>query len=139
MKALEYIFKFIVKSFCLWKQSCSGDDAPFKGQLTALFTSFNKMMELSDSRIIGTQSITLQHFAHVFNGMDNIFKTNELGGIVQGFIQSISHLSNAKLNEHKLNFLNNLVKSPLYSKRQGRLHLNTPLTTIISFHLESSM
>lgn len=125
MKALEYIFKFIVQSKVLQRNqdkknpTNKADDA-FREQLRSLFEDFNKMMsQTSPSSLIGAQILALQNFATIFKELSKVFDTRELVGIAASFIESVN-TQNQTITVEKLKMVRGLVNSALFLNSDAR-------------------
>lgn len=135
-KALEYIFKLIVRSRLLHIQMGvePGNAQVFKNELRQLFISFNNLMKVpGQGDVLAAQNILLQNFAFVFLDLGRLFSLGELGVFAKDFILSIA-------KEHsggpKLKFLQTLVKGQLFSAKESRAQMMAAVTVVLHSHID---
>ena len=135
IKALEYIFKFVIQSRLLYNRAkpSSASAGDFKISMNELFSSFCDLMKQRDSTVLGTQTQCLQYFASIFPDLSKLFTMDELGQIACNFLNSITYAdeANQKLNEHKLRFMQQLVCGPLFANYSSRQILLPALLVIL--------
>ncbi|XP_038840505.1 dedicator of cytokinesis protein 1-like, partial [Salvelinus namaycush] len=79
MKALEYIFKFIVRSRVLFNQLYENKgEADFMESLRNLFTSFNEMMNLNSENTGMVKGAALKYVPTIVNDVKLVFDPKEL-------------------------------------------------------------
>ncbi|KAI3365152.1 hypothetical protein L3Q82_010252 [Scortum barcoo] len=111
MKALEYIFKFIVRSRVLFNQLYENKgEADFMESLRNLFTSFNDMMN-SNSENTG-MGAALKYIPTIVNDVKLVFDPKELSKLFTEFIQKVPP---GRLVKQKLDCLIDIVHSDLFT------------------------
>lgn len=143
LKALEYIFKFIIRSRVVQKRAmgaAGADDSKFKAGLDELFRLINRMMQLKADNMIATQHITLQNFAKIFIDMGEIFTMTELSSIAREFMESLQTTTNsAAKSKNKLEFMLSLVECNVFASHEGRCRLLPTLNDSIKRHLANGV
>ncbi|TPX60178.1 hypothetical protein SpCBS45565_g07576 [Spizellomyces sp. 'palustris'] len=92
----------------------------FIQSITSLFNAINQMMTLSSpEHIIGSQTLTLQHFASLLPDLVQVFPPPHLVNIAATFVDSVRS-NRAKLNGYKLLFVKELVKGFLFADDRSR-------------------
>jgi len=144
MKALEYIFKFIIQSRVLQRNqdkktpTAGKSDEAFREQLLSLFQDFNKMMATTNTpALIGAQTLALQNFSSIFKELSKVFETKELVGIAASFIESVN-LQNQTITVEKLRMIRGLVNSQLFLNNDARAVLAPVVIRQINQHLNLS-
>lgn len=141
MKALEYIFKFIIQSRVLQRNqekkgvAAGKSDDAFRDQLLTLFQSFNKMMaQTSPPSLIGAQILALQNFALIFKELSKVFDTKELVTIAVSFIESVNS-QNTTITVEKLKMIRGIVRSVLFENTDTRRILAPVVIRQVEQHL----
>ncbi|XP_029953363.1 dedicator of cytokinesis protein 1 isoform X1 [Salarias fasciatus] len=138
MKALEYIFKFIVRSRVLFNQLYENKgEADFMESLRNLFTSFNDMMN-SNSENTGMVKLllkgaALKYIPTIVNDVKLVFDPKELSKLFTEFILKVPP---GRLVKQKLDCLIDIVHSDLFTHHDCREILLPLMTEQLKFHLE---
>lgn len=128
IKVWHYIFKFIVRSRELQKAKELGMggatadhlESTFKRELRAHLSEVNRMMSTTTPpAIIGTQTISLQHFTSILPELSKVFTIVELVTIATTFANEIAS-SKGKIVIWKLIMYLQLVKGFLFDNPQSR-------------------
>lgn len=144
MKALEPVFKFIVRSREVQTQGKaeSGvEDTKFKEEITGMIAAFSRMMvDVKSPAAIQTQEKCLRHFAAVFDDLAKFFLPADLSGLVTGFIQAVKRQSRSSRTEKAtLHFIGCLVESSLFKDAAPRRHLLPEILQVLSAFLKEEM
>jgi len=141
MKALEYIFKFIIQSRVLQRNQekkgalAGKSEEVFREQLLTLFQGFNKMMaQTSPPALIGAQILALQNFALIFKELAKVFDTRDLVKIAASFIESVNN-QNTTITVEKLKMIRGIVKSVLFENNDSRSVLAPVVLRQVQQHL----
>lgn len=125
MKALEYIFKFIIQSRILQRNqdrkspNSAKTEEEFRQGLLSLFQGFNQMMSKTNPILIGLQNLALQNFSSIFKELAKVFEPKELVSIAAAFIESV-HIQNPTITVEKLRMIRGLVNSVLFENPDSR-------------------
>ncbi|XP_035997911.1 dedicator of cytokinesis protein 1 isoform X4 [Fundulus heteroclitus] len=139
MKALEYIFKFIVRSRVLFIQLYENKgEADFMDSLRNLFTSFNDMMN-SNSENTGMVKLllkgaALKYIPTIVNDVKLVFDPKELSKLFTEFILKVPQ---GRLVKQKLDCLIDIVHSDLFAHHDCREILLPLMTEQLKSHLEN--
>ncbi|KAK7918810.1 hypothetical protein WMY93_010094 [Mugilogobius chulae] len=129
MKALEYIFKFIVRSRVLFNQLYENKgEADFMESLRHLFTSFNNMMNSSSENTGMVKGSALKYLPTIVNDVKLVFDPKELRVHPEGSL--------GRLVKQKLDCMIDIVHSDLFSNHDCREILLPLMTEQLKFHLE---
>ncbi|XP_065184733.1 dedicator of cytokinesis protein 2-like isoform X1 [Sycon ciliatum] len=124
MQALQYIFKFIIKSRLLFARATRGKGAqPFKESLCELFDSFNHLMEVKDESLLAIQAAGLQHFSAIIQEVLKIMEPDEFAVIIKQFIDSVPK---NRLVRFKLLCLGHIVNNDIFRHEECR-HILMPM------------
>uniref|UniRef100_A0A3P9IW85 Dedicator of cytokinesis 1 n=1 Tax=Oryzias latipes TaxID=8090 RepID=A0A3P9IW85_ORYLA len=138
MKALEYIFKFIVRSRVLFNQLYENKgEAGFMESLRNLFTSFNDMMN-SNSENTGMVKLllkgaALKYIPTIVNDVKLVFDPKDLSKLFTEFILKVPA---GRLVKQKLDCLIDIVHSDLFVNHDCREILLPLMTDQLKLHLE---
>ncbi|XP_043920391.1 dedicator of cytokinesis protein 2-like [Protopterus annectens] len=118
-KALEYIFKFIVRSRLLYSQLYEGKGREeFKESLRAFFETVNKMMKSTlENATLLSQGAALRYIPAVIQDVAKIFDRSLLSELLRDFIQN---LPDDRLIKQKLQSMSAIVNSVLFQKKECR-------------------
>ncbi|KAM7370641.1 hypothetical protein PAMP_010170 [Pampus punctatissimus] len=134
MKALEYIFKFIVRSRVLFNQLYENKgEADFMESLRNLFTSFNDMMNSNSEKTGGVKGAALKYIPTIVNDVKLVFDPKELSKLFTEFILKVPP---GRLVKQKLDCLIDIVHSDLFTHHDCREILLPLMTDQLKFHLE---
>ncbi|XP_036845998.1 dedicator of cytokinesis protein 1 [Oncorhynchus mykiss] len=135
MKALEYIFKFIVRSRVLFNQLYENKgEADFMESLRNLFTSFNDMMNINSENTGMVKGAALRYVPTIVNDVKLVFDPKELSKLFTEFILKVPL---GRLVKQKLNCLIDIVHSDLFTQHDCREILLPLMTEQLKFHLEN--
>uniref|UniRef100_A0A671YVV5 Dedicator of cytokinesis 1 n=1 Tax=Sparus aurata TaxID=8175 RepID=A0A671YVV5_SPAAU len=134
MKALEYIFKFIVRSRVLFNQLYENKgEADFMESLRNLFTSFNEMMNSNSENTGMVKGAALKYIPTIVNDVKLVFDPKELSKLFTEFILKVPL---GRLVKQKLDCLIDIVHSDLFTHHDCREILLPLMTEQLKFHLE---
>ncbi|KAM3859328.1 dedicator of cytokinesis protein 1 isoform 9-T9 [Diretmus argenteus] len=134
MKALEYIFKFIVRSRVLFNQLYENKgEADFMESLRNLFTSFNDMMNSNSENTGMVKGAALKYIPTIVNDVKLVFDPKELSKLFTEFILKVPL---GRLVKQKLDCLIDIVHSDLFTQHDCREILLPLMTDQLKFHLE---
>ncbi|XP_031416415.1 dedicator of cytokinesis protein 1 isoform X3 [Clupea harengus] len=134
MKALEYIFKFIVRSRVLFNQLYENKgEADFMESLRDLFTSFNNMMNSSAENTSMVKGAALKYIPTIVNDVKLVFDPKELSKLFTEFILKVPP---GRLVKQKLNCMIDIVDSDLFTQHDCREILLPLMTDQLKLHLE---
>ncbi|XP_064489712.1 dedicator of cytokinesis protein 3-like isoform X2 [Ornithodoros turicata] len=123
--SLEYIFKFIVQSRLLFARA-TGDqnEEDFKADLNELFSSFHKMLHITNDASIQRIQVTLVYsFSQIYEQLLKVLPVEEVGRIVKLTLSSLPAEASASLTQARLLCIHNTVKSAVFKDRSTRLDL----------------
>ncbi|KAK1882007.1 Dedicator of cytokinesis protein 1, partial [Dissostichus eleginoides] len=134
MKALEYIFKFIVRSRVLFNQLYENKgEADFMESLRNLFTSFNDMMNSNSENTGMVKGAALKYVPTIVNDVKLVFDPKELSKLFTEFILKVPL---GRLVKQKLDCLIDIVHSDLFTHHDCREIFLPLMTDQLKFHLE---
>ncbi|XP_023686613.1 dedicator of cytokinesis protein 1 isoform X1 [Paramormyrops kingsleyae] len=134
MKAMEYIFKFIVRSRVLFNQLYENKgEADFVESLRSLFTSFSDMMSDGSESIDTVKNAALKYVPTIVNDVKLVFDPKELSKL---FIEFILKVPLGRLVKEKLYCMIDIVHSDLFTQHDCREILLPLVTEQLKFHLE---
>ncbi|XP_068161895.1 dedicator of cytokinesis protein 1 [Antennarius striatus] len=133
MKALEYIFKFIVRSRVLFNQLYENKgEADFMESLRNLFTSFNDMMNSNSENTGMVKGAALKYIPTIVNDVKLVFDPKELSKLFTKFILKVPP---GRLVRQKLDCMIDIVHSDLFIHQDCRDILMPLMTDQLKFHL----
>ncbi|XP_051830122.1 dedicator of cytokinesis protein 5 [Antechinus flavipes] len=119
LKALKYLFRFIVQSRVLYLrfygQSEDGDE--FNNAIRRLFLSFNNLMDRPLEEAVKIKGAALKYLPNIINDVKMVFDPVELSVLFSKFIQSIP---DNQLVRQKLNCMTKIVESHLFHQTECR-------------------
>ncbi|KAM9324829.1 dedicator of cytokinesis protein 1 [Gastrophryne carolinensis] len=134
MKALEYIFKFIVRSRILFIQLYENKgEAEFMESLRQLFKSINEMTSSHTDQTVIVKGAALKYLPTIVNDVKLVFDPKELSKLFTDFILNVPR---DRLVRQKLYCLIEIVHSDLFSQLECREILLPPMTDQLKYHLE---
>ncbi|XP_072492927.1 dedicator of cytokinesis protein 5 isoform X2 [Notamacropus eugenii] len=137
LKALKYLFRFIVQSRVLYLrfygQSEDGDE--FNNAIRKLFLSFNNLMDRPLEEAVKIKGAALKYLPNIINDVKMVFDPVELSILFSKFIQSIP---DNQLVRQKLNCMTKIVESNLFHQTECRDALLPLLIDQLSGQLDDS-
>ncbi|XP_074051376.1 dedicator of cytokinesis protein 5 [Macrotis lagotis] len=119
LKALKYLFRFIVQSRVLYLrfygQSEEGEE--FNNAIRQLFLSFNNLMDRPLEEAVKIKGAALKYLPNIINDVKMVFDPVELSVLFSNFIQSIP---DNQLVRQKLNCMTKIVESNLFHQTECR-------------------
>uniref|UniRef100_A0A8C0IUV5 Dedicator of cytokinesis 1 n=1 Tax=Chelonoidis abingdonii TaxID=106734 RepID=A0A8C0IUV5_CHEAB len=131
MKALEYIFKFIVRSRILLYENKG--EADFMESLLQLFKSINEMMSSVSDQTVMVKGAALKYLPTIVNDVKLVFDPKELSKLFTDFILNVP---TGRLTIQKLYCLIEIVHSDLFTQHDCREILLPMMTDQLKYHLE---
>ncbi|KAI1230092.1 Dedicator of cytokinesis protein 5, partial [Lamprotornis superbus] len=119
LKALKYLFRFIVQSRVLYLSvyGKSEDGNEFNDAIRQLFLSFNVLMDRPLEEAVKIKGAALKYLPSIINDVKLVFDPVELSVLFSKFIQSIP---DNQLVRQKLNCLTKIVESDLFRQAECR-------------------
>ncbi|XP_012925868.1 dedicator of cytokinesis protein 3 isoform X5 [Heterocephalus glaber] len=141
MRALEYLFKFIVQSRILYSRAtCGMEEEQFRSSIQELFQSIRFVLSL-DSRnsetLLFTQAALLNSFPTIFDELLQMFTVQEVAEFVRGTLGSMPstvHIGQS-MDVVKLQSIARTVDSRLFSFSESRCILLPVVLHHIHLHL----
>nr|XP_060511754.1 dedicator of cytokinesis protein 5 [Panthera onca] len=119
LKALKYLFRFIIQSRVLYLrfygQSEDGDE--FNNSIRQLFFAFNTLMDRPLEEAVKIKGAALKYLPSIINDVKLVFDPVELSMLFCKFIQSIP---DNQLVRQKLNCMTKIVESNLFQQSECR-------------------
>uniref|UniRef100_A0A8C0KFA5 Dedicator of cytokinesis 5 n=1 Tax=Canis lupus dingo TaxID=286419 RepID=A0A8C0KFA5_CANLU len=119
LKALKYLFRFIIQSRVLYLrfygQSEDGDE--FNNSIRQLFLAFNTLMDRPLEEAVKIKGAALKYLPSIINDVKLVFDPVELSVLFCKFIQSIP---DNQLVRQKLNCMTKIVESNLFRQSECR-------------------
>uniref|UniRef100_A0A8C8SEJ3 Dedicator of cytokinesis 5 n=1 Tax=Pelusios castaneus TaxID=367368 RepID=A0A8C8SEJ3_9SAUR len=119
LKALKYLFRFIVQSRILYLRfygnSENGDE--FNNAIRKLFFSFNVLMDRPLEEAVKIKGAALKYLPSIINDVKLVFDPVELSILFSKFIQSIP---DNQLVRQKLNCMTKIVDSDVFKQSECR-------------------
>ncbi|XP_069872785.1 dedicator of cytokinesis protein 5 isoform X1 [Dipodomys merriami] len=135
LKALKYLFRFIIQSRVLYLrfygQSEDGDE--FNDSIRQLFLAFNMLMDRPLEEAVKIKGAALKYLPSIINDVKLVFDPVELSVLFCKFIQSIP---DNQLVRQKLNCMSKVVESNLFQQSECREVLLPLLTDQLSGQLD---
>ncbi|KAG2199372.1 hypothetical protein INT47_001554 [Mucor saturninus] len=129
MKVWDYLFRFIVRSRLNQQEKeeegeRARSDRQFRDDLNKLLEAITSIMSSDQpSSMIGTQTLTLQHFADILEELHKIFSPQEVVQIAVSFVDSCSHVT-GRLVGFKLAMILTIVKGSTFHETRLDLAKN---------------
>ncbi|XP_053125035.1 dedicator of cytokinesis protein 5 isoform X1 [Hemicordylus capensis] len=119
LKALKYLFRFIIQSRVLYLRfyGKSEDGDEFNNAIRKLFLSFNILMDRPLEEAVKIKGAALKYLPSIINDVKLVFDPVELSILFSKFIQSIP---DNQLVHQKLNCMTKVVDSDLFRQAECR-------------------
>ncbi|XP_078522728.1 dedicator of cytokinesis protein 5 [Lissotriton helveticus] len=119
LKALKYLFRFIVQSRILYLRfyGKSEDGDEFNNAIRKLFLSFNVLMDRPLEEAVKIKGAALKYLPNIINDVKLVFDPVELSILFSKFIQSIP---DNQLVHQKLTCMTKIVESELFRQSECR-------------------
>uniref|UniRef100_A0A669Q9H0 Dedicator of cytokinesis 5 n=1 Tax=Phasianus colchicus TaxID=9054 RepID=A0A669Q9H0_PHACC len=134
LKALKYLFRFIVQSRILY---LSEDGDEFNDAIRKLFLSFNVLMDRPLEEAVKIKGAALKYLPSIINDVKLVFDPVQLSNLFGNFIRSIP---DNQLVRQKLNCMTKIVESDLFKQpvlpRQGALYRTVYVENSLIFLFE---
>ncbi|KAM9859694.1 dedicator of cytokinesis protein 3-like isoform 2-T2 [Aulostomus maculatus] len=141
MRALEYLFKFIVQSRILYSRATGGmEEEQFRSSIQELFQSIRFVLSLdcrNSETLVFTQAALLNSFPAIFDELLQMFTMQEVAEFVRGTLGSMPstvHIGQS-LDVVKLQSIARTVDSRLFSLSESRRILLPVVLHHIHLHL----
>ncbi|XP_043939090.1 dedicator of cytokinesis protein 5 [Protopterus annectens] len=135
LKALKYLFRFIVQSRVLYLRfyGPSEDGDEFFNSIRKLFLSFNVLMDRPLEEAVKIKGATLKYLPGIVNDLKMVFDPIELSVLFTKFIESVPH---NQLLRQKLSCMTKIVDSDLFKQAECRDILLPSMTDQLSGQLD---
>ncbi|XP_042199746.1 dedicator of cytokinesis protein 2 [Callorhinchus milii] len=136
-KVLEYVFKFIVRSRCLFSQLYEGKEkAEFEASLQRLFEMFNALMKSRlENNMLVMQGASLKYLPSILQDVMTLFDPVILSHLLRDFIMNVAP---ERLVKHKLQSMMGIVNTKLFEREECRAILLPMMTTMLKELIERS-
>ncbi|KAL3976155.1 NADH dehydrogenase (ubiquinone) Fe-S protein 7 [Sarotherodon galilaeus] len=135
LKALKYLFRFIVQSRVLYLRfyGNSEDGDAFFNSIRTLFLSFNSLMDRPLDEGVKIKGAILKYLPSIINDIQTVFDPVELSVLLAKFIESIP---DSQLVRQKLGCMCKMVESDLFRQPECRDVLLPLVTDQLSGQLD---
>jgi dedicator of cytokinesis protein 1 len=134
LSSFEYVIKFIVRSRVLYAALNNGrEKQQFESSLTHVFDSLNLLMVDKSDASIAMQEAALKYLPVTTANLLTVWDVSNVASIMVRFITSIPP---DKLKKQKLQFINDIIRGPLFLIPEGRSVVLSPIVNLIQRYLE---
>uniref|UniRef100_A0A4W5RS31 Dedicator of cytokinesis 5 n=1 Tax=Hucho hucho TaxID=62062 RepID=A0A4W5RS31_9TELE len=133
LKALKYLFRFIVQSRVLYLRFYGTSEDAFFNSIRSLFLSFNTLMDRPLDEGVKIKGAILKYLPTIINDIKNVFDPVELSVLLTKFIESIP---DSQLVRQKLGCMCKMVESDLFKQSECRDVLLPLVTDQLSGQLD---
>ncbi|XP_031685990.1 dedicator of cytokinesis protein 5 isoform X1 [Oncorhynchus kisutch] len=133
LKALKYLFRFIVQSRVLYLRFYGTSEDAFFNSIRTLFLSFNTLMDRPLDEGVKIKGAILKYLPTIINDIKNVFDPVELSVLLTKFIESIP---DSQLVRQKLGCMCKMVESDLFKQPECRDVLLPLVTDQLSGQLD---
>lgn len=136
-KMLRYFFKLVMKSFAL---SNSKNENEFKDKVFILLSEINGILVFSDEKrdvFIGCKGFLFRSLPFVFNELETVFSSSEMGQAGLDFLQTIYGIQSSKLTVDKLVCVLKVLSGPLCSSEMARLTVEPLVVRVLRRSFDS--
>ncbi|XP_077459447.1 dedicator of cytokinesis protein 3-like isoform X1 [Stigmatopora argus] len=142
VRALDYLFKFIVQSRSLYSRAtCGTEEEQFRAAVRELFRSLRSLLSLDRpdcEALVVTQVAVLNSFPAVLDELLHLFSVGELAELARGTLASLPstlHISGHPLDVAELRSIARTVDGDLFSFPESRRILLPVVLQRIHLHL----
>ncbi|BFY99041.1 hypothetical protein BsWGS_02080 [Bradybaena similaris] len=124
IKSLEYIFKFIIRSRCLFAMLNEGrGKQQFEISLKQLITAICNMMVYKSDQTLLVQGAALKYMSTIIGDVMRVFDPTELSHLL---VQFIGNVPPERLTKQKMKCIDQIIQTDLFSLPQCRVILLPP-------------
>ncbi|XP_019619494.1 PREDICTED: dedicator of cytokinesis protein 3-like isoform X2 [Branchiostoma belcheri] len=137
LKAIEYIFKFIIQSRVLYGRATCGQEAEsFKDDFMTMFTSINRVLAQPVEALLQVQVTLLKYFHSIYDELLRLFNLREVAKFVANAVDSIPLEHNLTLlNQTKLKCVEHTIKANIFRQTASRAILLPTCLRHLSHHM----
>lgn len=141
MRALEYVFKLLLRSRLCFQQTLKGphlkaDELEFQREIDQLFEVFIKFLKHPQDSLVGAKSQALLNLASIFTDLVPIYPALRLGHIGVSILDAVDGSTQKPVVIHKLVFIQGLAKGSLFLMEEPRNVLIPKFVAILCHHLQ---
>ncbi|XP_078484653.1 dedicator of cytokinesis protein 1 isoform X1 [Ciona intestinalis] len=125
LKALEYIFKFIVRSRILFQHFDDKDKKQFEKGIRNVFEAINRLMKITDKPTIALQATAMKYLTSVIKDIITVFDPKELSLLLKTFV---SNVPAERLTKQKVQCMLDIVHSDIFKMQDCRIILLKMMT-----------
>eukprot|EP00058_Branchiostoma_floridae_P011871 XP_002597359.1 hypothetical protein BRAFLDRAFT_66495 [Branchiostoma floridae] len=137
LKAIEYIFKFIIQSRVLYGRATCGQEAEsFKDDFMTMFTSINRVLAQPVEALLQVQVTLLKYFHSIYDELLRLFDLREVANFIANALDSIPLDHNLTLlNQTKLKCIEHTIKAGIFRETASRAILLATCLRHLSHHM----
>ncbi|XP_066284414.1 dedicator of cytokinesis protein 3-like isoform X2 [Branchiostoma lanceolatum] len=137
LKAIEYIFKFIIQSRVLYGRATCGQEAEsFKDDFMTMFTSINRVLAQPVEALLQVQVTLLKYFHSIYDELLRLFDLHEVARFIANAVDSIPLDHNMTLlNQTKLKCIEHTIKANIFRETVSRAILLSTCLRHLSHHM----
>ncbi|PVD30241.1 hypothetical protein C0Q70_09503 [Pomacea canaliculata] len=129
IKSLEYIFKIIIRSRCLFAIIKEGQgQQQFEISLKQLLTSINNMMEHKTDHTLAVQGAALKFISFIIGDVMRVFDPVELSKLMVEFIEKVPK---DRLIKTKMLCIDQIIQTELFKLPDGRGPVEADVTALM--------